>query len=193
MCIVQVGIQFVLGDYLMLVKKNVKVYVDTCILSNLREGKLDENHLSALDKICDMNEVELVTSKKMLEEFLNTKDDKIRIALKVLYKIMAKIPYESLLTYQTSAFNRMGFNRGGFNSMIQGEDYLFTQLKQIFTEADAEHIFQAVKANCEFFLTVDYKTILKKVEQNQRKIGDICPVTKFVDPPKLLMELKACS
>lgn len=177
----------------MLVKKNVKVYVDTCILSNLREGKLDENHLSALDKICDMNEVELVTSKKMLEEFLNTKDDKIRIALKVLYKIMAKIPYESLLTYQTSAFNRMGFNRGGFNSMIQGEDYLFTQLKQIFTEADAEHIFQAVKANCEFFLTVDYKTILKKVEQNQRKIGDICPVTKFVDPPKLLMELKACS
>jgi len=172
------------------VKKNVKVYVDTCILSNLREDKLDENHLSALDKICDMNEVELVTSKKMLEEFLNTKDDKIRIALKVLYKIMAKIPYKSLLTYQTSAFDMIGFDQGCFNGEVQEEDYLFTQLKQIFTEADAEHIFQAVKANCEFFLTVDYKTILKKVEQNRKRIENICPGTKFVDPPRLLMELE---
>ena len=61
-------------------KGEIKVYIDTNILPKVLDRTVDNNQLRALDKICDIEQVNLVTSKKTLEEFLNTKDDKMRIA-----------------------------------------------------------------------------------------------------------------
>ncbi len=176
----------------------LKVYVDTCILSNLLDYACSmdfgsfQDDMTALDKVCNMDFVELVTTEKTLDEIIRTQDDTRRTSLKVLFKIMTKISSAQLLSFQPLGFNRMPFNRGGFNLPDrEEEDPLFSQLKSIFDEADAEHIFQAVKRKCEFFLTVDRKTILNRVGNKREKVGEFCPEISFVDPQGLLRELKS--
>jgi hypothetical protein len=46
------------------------------------------NDMTVLDKICDMDLVELVTSKKTFDEIVRTQDDTRRTSLKALFKIM---------------------------------------------------------------------------------------------------------
>jgi predicted nucleic acid-binding protein len=164
----------------------LKIYLDTNILSNILSRKVNEDTLRALDELCDLDYVKLVTSKKTLEEFLNTRNDEIRIALKVLYKIITKIPSESLIREIPAVFGAVAFGEACFGGTVRREDPIFSELKNCFDKNDAEHIFQAIKANCNYFLTLDYKTILNRVPMYQSKLHIICPSFKITDPVKLL-------
>ncbi|GAB4273925.1 MAG: hypothetical protein Kow00111_27650 [Thermincola ferriacetica] len=83
------------------------------------------------------------------------------------------------------------FNEACFNGYVEREEPLFTELKQVFDIHDAEHIFQAVKGKCDYFLTLDYKTILNRVTSHQNQLAIICKEMKFVDPVKLLNSVQS--
>lgn len=77
----------------------------------------------------------------------------------------------------------------GYLSEPNLEDPQFTQLKTVFDKDDAEHILQAIKAECDYFLAVDYSTILNRVETNIKILLDISPNTQLVDPIELLKQV----
>lgn len=163
----------------------MKVYLDTCILSRILDARVTEETLKALDTLCNIEDIEFVTSKKTLEEFLNTSDDKKRIALKLLYKIITKIPSHNLVTFEPAPYNTSAYNKAPYGKALI-ENPLFTVLKQIFDDDDAEHVFQAVKADCQFFLTLDFNTILNRVKTHGIQISQICSKLIFVDPIELI-------
>ena len=117
---------------------------------------------------------------------MQTLKDETRIALKLIYKIIEKIPTENLIHHYPATYNLAVMGVIGSIPERNLEDSLFTQLKTIFEKDDAEHIFQAIKSECDYFLTVDYSTILNRVEINKKILHDISPRTQIVDPIQLL-------
>jgi hypothetical protein len=187
---------------------DIKVYLDTCILSNLRADKIEEEQLNSLSKICDYDYINFVTSRKTLEEFIQTPNEKIRIILKIIYKLINKIPYKSILKPETISFDwangrlvqivnadNINFDWAGgklepINILTPTEEVLFLKLKNIFPHRnDVEHIYQAVKGGCKYFMTLDNKSILKKSIKFSAKLKTICPNLKFVDPKTLANKL----
>jgi len=69
-------------------------------------------------------------------------------------------------------------------------DPLFRQLKDIFEKDDAEHIFQATKSKCNYFLTLDKKSMLNRVNSKLDKLNEICPNLVFTSPELILDELE---
>lgn len=168
------------------------MYVDTCVLSDTTDSRdvINEATIDAIDLICDNANIDLVTSKKTLEEFLNTVNKKRRVGLKLLYRLISKVPSEKLITYKPAMFGTFSFGRAVLGGHVSRTNPLYANLKQIFDKADAEHIFQAVKSNCQYFLTVDERTILKRARENNDKIKLICPNIKFVNPVELVNVIK---
>lgn len=166
----------------------IKVYLDTCILSRLGVSTIKGEQLKSLDKICDYDYIDFVTSEKTLEEILKTKDDVIRITLKVLYKIINKFPYRPLSRVEGGrSFPKKYPKSYG----MRVYDELFSGLKEIFPHKDdAEHIFQAAKEGCKYFMTLDGKSILKKAKKFSAELKGICPNLEFVDPKTLLERIK---
>jgi len=168
-------------------KLTIKVYLDTCILSNLRADKIKEEQLNSLDKICDYGNIVFVTSDKMLDEFLKTTEDRIRITLKILYKLITKIPFKPFSRFE-----------GGFSLSLKFpisfgkkvEDELFSSLKVIFPHKDdVEHIYQAARGGCKYFMTLDEDSILKKAKKFSTQLNKICPNLEFVNPVTLIDKL----
>lgn len=166
-------------------KPTIKVYLDTCILSNLRADKIKEEQLNSLDKICDYKNIVLVTSDKMLEEFLKTTEDRIRITLKILYKLITKIPSKPFIEGGFSFPLKFPFRFDG-----KVEDKLFSSLKGIFPHKDdVEHIYYAAEGGCKYFMTLDKDSILKKAKKFSTQLNKICPNLEFVDPATLIDKL----
>lgn len=84
----------------------------------------------------------------------------------------------------------MPSSQAAFNSAGGGEDPVFSSLKRVFELDDAEHIFQAVKAKCDYFLTLDRSTIIDRVHSNRDFLARICPNMEIVDPGSLLARLR---
>jgi hypothetical protein len=168
-------------------KLNIKVYLDTCILSNLRADKIKEEQLTALDKISDYENIVFVTSDKMLDEFLKTTEDRIRITLKILYKLITKIPSKPFIRIEGGLRFPLKFPMS-FGEQV--EDKLFSSLKVIFPHKDdVEHIYQATNGGCKYFMTLDEDSILKKAKKFLVELNKICPNLEFVDPVILLKKL----
>ncbi|MGY5343155.1 hypothetical protein ACXFAU_11975 [Paenibacillus glucanolyticus] len=125
-----------------------KVYLDTCIFSRLIDARINEHQLSALDELSENPDLNFVTSKKSFEEFIRTKNDSTRVALKMIYKFIEKIPNQNLI-HREMGFNRMAFNRPTFI-----EDKLFSQLKEIFDPDDSEHIFLCNEGKVRLFFNL---------------------------------------
>ena len=163
-----------------------KVYLDTCVLSNLLQNEIDDDQLDALDYIVDDKELELVTSNKTLDEFLNTPDDRRRKSLKVLFKIIGKVyapphkrHYSGLVGDAPFGVVPMG---GGSVTVVDG---LSSGLCKIFDENDAEHIYISKKSGCDYFLTLDRRTILNRVARNQDKMDLMIGPMRVCDPVML--------
>lgn len=168
-------------------KPTIKVYLDTCILSNLRADKIKEEQLNSLDKICDYENIVFVTSDKMLEEFLKTTEDRIRITLKILYKLITKIPSKSFSRFEGGFSFPFKFPIT-FGEKVEYE--LFSSLKVIFPHKDdVEHIYQAAEGGCKYFMTLDKDSILKKAKKFSTQLNKICPNLEFVDPATLIDKL----
>jgi hypothetical protein len=165
----------------------IKVYLDTCILSNLKADKIKEDQLNALDKISDYENIVFVTSDKMLEEFLKTTEDRIRITLKILYKLIIKIPSKPFFRIEGGRSYPKTYPKTYFRKV---EDELFTNLKIIFPHrGDVEHIYQAAVGECKYFMTLDENSILKKANKFLDQLNNICPNLEFVDPVTLIDKL----
>lgn len=147
---------------------------------------ITEEQARALLAICNAS-VELVTSKKMLDEVLGSTDLTQRAILTLVATLAAKLPYQAIqFTYGGSGLGsgHLGAMRlGGGGYVVQ--DALLAQLQTIFESVDAEHIFQATKGGCSHFLTLDASTILNRVKSRNADLGILCPGLNIVSPQEL--------
>lgn len=168
-----------------------KIYIDTNLISRLSDPlkgntyQITDIQAEALLKICESN-VELVTSKKMLDEVLRTKDLRQRALLTLVATIAAKTPYKDIANFIPAVFGGVMLGASTFGGGYSSPDPLFEGLKSIFDQDDAEHIFQAVKNDCAYFLTLDQATIIGRIENNKERLTELCPNIKFVNPEKML-------
>ncbi len=175
-----------------------KIYVDTNLISRLSDPikcsdyKVSDAQAEALLQICDA-EVKLVTSKKMLDEVLKSKDLKQRALLTLVATLAAKVPYKDIASFTAATFNSAMLGASTFNGGHSSIDPLLEDLRSIFDVDDAEHIFQAIKNDCSYFLTLDDETILAPASANKENLQTICPNVSFVNPEelfKILAELE---
>ena len=169
-------------------KESIKVYVDTCILSKLVWHATEEEQQKALDKICDYDYIKFVTSPITLEEFNKTPQAHIRVALRVYYKLINEIPNVNFIKFKGGWSFPWSFPKS-YGTAVKDE--LYKKLEIIFIKKDIKHIYNAVKDNCDYFLTLDYKTILDKIKKDSVSIvlKEICPDMQFVDPKTLLEKI----
>jgi hypothetical protein len=169
--------------------KSIKVYIDNCVFSKLLRGTIDDKEqLKALEKIYDCDYINLVVSEEIFKEFVKTKEDNIRIALKLFYKLIKKIDTANIIRFEGGWSFPWKFPIT-FGTAVKEKNFL--KLKNIFKNGDEVHIYNAIKADCKYFLTLDYKTVLNKIKNDrvQMEIKGICPNLKFVDPKELLEKL----
>ena len=149
---------------------------------------IEKEHLEALEKICKKNCIDFVTSPITLEEFNKTPQAHIRVALKVFYKLINKIPNVNFIKFEGGLSFPLSFP---INFGTAVKDELYKKLKKIFKNGDEVHIYNAIKADCKYFLTLDYETILDIIKKDRVSIvlKEICPDMQFVDPKTLLEKI----
>ena len=52
-----------------------------------------------------------------------------------------------------------------------------------------EHIYQAARGGCKYFMTLDEDSILKKAKKFSTQLNKICPNSEFVNPVTLIDKL----
>jgi len=169
----------------------IKVYLDHCLLFLPHKIKnLTEKEDKSLEILFNnSSKFEYYTSKKTERE-IKKLEGVGRGYLLFWYEFIQKALEKNIIESMPTTFNSAMFNAIAFNeSIVEEEDILFTNLKQIFTEDDAEHIFQAEKNNLDYFLTRDKKTILKPARKNREQLKKINLKIRFVSPGELVQEL----
>lgn len=156
----------------------IKVYLDTCIVSKLIDDSFSVDELIALNEISENQNIAFVTATHMLEEINNTLDQRTKFRLKVLYQLLTKVE-KVPITFVDGGFT-IPFSFPLTFGTVK-EDPVLSELKKIFKKGDPEHIFQAIKNNCDFFLTADYKTIINKGKKWKQYFIDKEIVLKIVD------------
>jgi len=166
-----------------------KIYLDSNLISDPSKiENIKENETKALEILADLKlkgEIEFYTSEKTKREIEKHKNVKKKGILKFYYSFIQNIPEKNII--KSAIFNEIVFNEATFNG--RGEDQLFTELKQIFDQDDAEHIFQAEKNNLDYFLTLDKKTILNRIKQNTNRFKKLNLKIYIVSPTQLVQEL----
>jgi len=166
----------------------IKIYLDSSIITFI--SKIDDKNAIALRKLSENPRIIFYTSEKAKREIENYKGLKGQAYLIFIYNLIKKIPEENIIKFIPATFGSIGFNSATFGGGSSTEDFLFTNLKQIFEKDDAEHIFQAEKHNLDYFLTLDQKTIIKRVRDDKEKLKKINLNIQFVSPDGLLQKLK---
>lgn len=167
----------------------VRVYLDTCICGMVFDEPCDagaDETAEAIGELCDSSAVEFVTSTKTLKEILKTGDPRKRNLLKLYYRIMEKLPERNLVNFVPALVGSFMLGQATLGGGFSKEDPLFTSLKAIFDHDDAEHVFQATKGGCQFFLTLDQKTILKRARRSEADLQRLAPGLRLVHPVELI-------
>jgi len=169
--------------------EKIVVYVDNCILSRIIDLRFKKSTGVAIEKLCDLDEVEMVTSSKTLDEFLNTTEDKKRTALRLLFKLISKIKKKEPMIFYPATFGGVPFGTATFGGGYSATDPVFEKINKIFDKDDSDHIYQAFKNGCQYFLTLDKETILNRVKKYKKEL-DLIPLNmKLVDPTGLVNEI----
>ena len=168
---------------------SAKVYVDNNVISlitELRAGAptVPQTEVDGLERLCDDPTLELVTSEQTVEEFRRTAG-RLRVALKLLGRLIGLtfVPMQP-----TQVPNPQVVVAPGRSRIIMPPlrpDELYEKLRTIFRDDDARHILNAARASCDFFLTLDRKTILAPARQNQMELATLCGGMEFVSPDEL--------
>lgn len=162
----------------------MKVYIDTCIFSRLLDLRIKKKELIALELMTQNSSIEFMTSEKTLEEFLNTKDDKRRLSLKILFRLINKVQSHNTSYEEPALFGNIMFGEAPWGGSVTRYNPIFEKLETIFDKDDADHIFQAISNDCDYFITLDKKTILSKVDQNEDFIKEFTRL-QIVSPVQL--------
>ena len=163
--------------------KKRTIYLDTNILSELHEPDMPESIAFALARLVGIEGINFVTSIKTKAEILRTPDKIKNAKLQIFYSFINKTPIRRIYISHgggigAGAIGEHAIGRGGWEE----PDPFYIQLKTIFDEDDAHHIFQAVVGNCDYFMTLDNKTILKRVARRSNEVKKLCGAMKFVSP-----------
>jgi hypothetical protein len=171
-----------IGDNVLQIQKNVmiKAYFDTCIISGLAKEDLDTAQQTALVEVLRFykaGSVELVTSELAQEEIIRI-PERHRIRHEVIYNLLANIPI-TRAKWIDSGLSLLGVGGGS------RFDPLYLELRTILPdELDAQHIFQAIKSNADFFVTTDKRTILRHRQDLESRYA-----LKLVLPSELVSAL----
>jgi predicted nucleic acid-binding protein len=167
----------------------LKIYLDSNLISDPSKTKnFKESEREALKKLKNLErqrKIEFYTSEKTKKEIEKHENVNKRKYLKDIYSLIQHIPEKNII--KSAILNEIMFNEATFNG--RAEDQLFTELKQIFDQDDAEHIFQAEKNNLDYFLTLDKKTILNRIKQNANRFKKLNLKIHIVSPTQLVQEL----
>jgi predicted nucleic acid-binding protein len=158
-----------------------KAYFDTCIVSGLAKEDLPEVEQAALLEVLRLyraEKIELVTSALVKQE-IDRIPEKPRRRHEIIYNLLADIPISNV-SWTDSGLMMMGCGGG------TRFDPLYSELRSILPdEADAQHIFQAIKNGAYYFVTTDRRTILRYAKMLQDRFG-----IRFVTPAELVKALE---
>lgn len=165
---------------------DIVVYLDTNIFSRVTDLKISEETAAAYRQLADMPGIILVTSAKTKQEMERTPNEVRASMLLFLFSLFAKVPWR--VSEYDGALNDVPLNMCALNDSWTHP--VLSELRNIFDDDDATHIFQASQSGCQYFLTLDDKTILSRVKQHQALLMSACPQLKFRSPIELVAELK---
>ncbi len=174
-----------------------RAYLDTCVVRDRVELRRKETTLPhLLLTLQHWNEgngdIDLVTSQTMKAELQNIKPEDLAIydfaQYVELYDRLGKVPYVS-----PAKPGQVSYVDGGRGGMTQGgivEEPEFAELRQILGLSrrhwnDADHLAQAIIAQINYFITVDYNSILNKRQEVERAF----PTIKLGDPTEFVREM----
>jgi len=165
----------------------VRVYLDANILSRFTDYprvRLSAEEKQAIGQIAEVTDLDFVTSRKALDEFQRSNDPDRRELLKLLYRLMTKIPSADL--FEASLYGEALYGQASYGG---SPDDLYVQLTRFFDDDDAQHIFQAIRGHCDYFLTLDVETILKRVRANKEEVAALAGGMRFGTPAQLAAEI----
>jgi hypothetical protein len=102
--------------------------------------------------------------------------------LLLLAALIEKVPWE--IHEMSGCFGDAPFGALPFGA--SWTDPVYAGLREIFTPADAHHIFLALKGGCDHFLTLDRSTILRPAVEYRERLPDLCGNMTIVYPSMLL-------
>jgi predicted nucleic acid-binding protein len=167
-------------------------YLDSNIFFRLYDDKASKDVLDALEKLADNDAIELVTSKETMAELQREERQIKRVTFKLLYRLIKKAKEHSL-TYQeeVGAWGTMQWGDPWGGGIVTCTKPLFTELRRIFPdEPDAKHIAQAIMENCNYFVTLDKKTIINKAVPHSKLLLAIGNGIQFLTPQELALALE---
>ena len=162
------------------------VYLDTNILSRISDLRISKKTAHALERLAIIEGIRFVTSAKSREEILRTSNPHKNSVLQFLYALIQKIPLQ-IINYGAAT------GSGPTGAFPTGGDWtepIYEELNQIFDPDDAEHIFQALQASCDYFMTLDRETILRRASGNPTEVKRICGKMEIVSPEDLVLAIE---
>ena len=148
--------------------------------------RINQERADAYAKLADAPNIRFVTSEKASEEVRRATSQQRSAVLQLLVAFIEKVEGKRL-EYARA------YGEGAYGAGLYGgawTDPLFAQLKSIFDTDDAEHVAQAVHADCDFFLTLDERTILDRVARHRDVVDGVCGGMRFATPEGLANELQ---
>jgi predicted nucleic acid-binding protein len=142
-------------------------YLDTCVISVLVEPDPEPSEVDAMLQLLRAHkrgQVFLVTSLRAKEE-IDRIPAEFRARHEALYWLLTDLP-EAGETLELSRLVKSSGSRIGGPLYIEDSDLV--ALRAILDEKDARHLFQAVRAGVDYFVTIDKKTILSRAEAIER-------------------------
>ena len=168
---------------------SIFIYMDTCIISRIADQNIEPKEAKALRELGDLDNVRLLTSKKLTEEIQKAPYETTRELLLFVAGQFGKVPYIEITipTHWPWGSPPWGQLPWGTGRWGRGQvDSVYDGLRKLFEPDDTDHIFQATKNNCDYFMTLDDRTILKRVKAHKDELSLLCPKLKFGTPSEIL-------
>jgi hypothetical protein len=133
------------------------VYLDTCIVSGIAREDLasaEQDAVRGLLRLYKSSRLDLATSEVAQDE-ISRVPERFRSPHETIYLLLRDVPV-ARAEWTDSGLTLLGVGGG------RREDPLYTSLKELLPDAlDAQHVFQAIRADADYFVTSDSKTILR--------------------------------
>lgn len=159
----------------------IKTYLDTNIFGRAIDGRIKNEEAAALRRIKGKPDINFYTSEKTRKEVANHPSQSKQDYLNFVIDFLDVIPEENFITFYSGALGSAPLGTTPFGGGGSSEDPIYSSMKGIFEPDDAEQIFQAVKSDANYFLTLDEATILSR-RKDFNKLGY---KTKIVSPKNL--------
>ena len=152
-------------------------YLDTCVVSGLAKGDLEQNEITALFSILEARRnglVELVASP-VVEREISRIPEQHRTPHSAIYALLKEIPLVPAFR-KTPPFSPLDFPFG-----VRPERLLMLLNNVLPDEEDAAHVYQAAKSGIKYVITADVKTMLSRSAEVSRLCGvQLLKPTEFV-------------